>query len=91
MLGVAVLLHIALVERASGVQQHAHVVVGVVASPDTHSCGSVQSEVFPGPPQRFYSRDCFGVEVPLDAPPGGAAVDVADVGGQQLFVQEFFC
>ena len=64
-------------------------VVCVVFEPDADAGGSVESEVFPGPPQRFYSGDCFGVEVLFDAPFKGAAVDVADVGGQQLFVEEF--
>ena len=58
--------------------------------PDTDAGGSVEPEVFPGPPQRFHAGDGFGVEVPLDAPFRGAAVDVADVGGQQLLVQELF-
>jgi hypothetical protein len=64
--------------------------VCMVPPPHTHTCSSVQPEVFPSPPQRLYTGDCFRVEVPFDAPFCGAAVDVADVGGQQLLVQEFF-
>ena len=79
---VAVLLHVALVERSAWVEEHAHVVVCVVFEPDAHAGGSVESEVFPGPPQCFHAGERFGVEVPLDAPLGGAAVDVADVSGE---------
>ena len=73
MFGVPVLLHIAFVERAPRVQEHAHVVVRVILPPDTYSCCSVQPEMFPGTPQRFYAGERFGVEVPLDAPFRGAA------------------
>ena len=53
--GISVLLHIALVERAAWVQKYVHVVVRVVLEPDTDAGGSVEPEVFPGPPQGFYS------------------------------------
>lgn len=89
-LGFPVPLHVAFVERAAWVQEHAHVVVCVVFEPDADAGGPVESEVFPGPPQRFHPRDNFRMEVPLGAPFSCAAVDVADVGGQQLFVQELF-
>ena len=54
----------------------------------TDARGSVQPEVYPRPPQGFYTGDGFGVEVPLDAPLSSPAVDVADVGRQELFVQK---
>lgn len=86
---VPVFLHVAFVERSSGVQEHVHVVVGVVSPPDADCGGSVESEVFPGPPERFDAGDYLWVEVPLDARFGGAAVDVPDVSGQQMLVPEF--
>ena len=83
-------MHIAFVEGTAWVQEDVHVVVRVVLEPDADSRRAVESEVVPGPPQCFYPGDCFGVVVPLDAPFGGAAVDVADVRWQELFVQELF-
>ena len=65
-------------------------VVCVVFEPDADAGTSVESEVFPGPPQGFYPGDCFRVVVPLDAPFRGASVDVAEVRWQQLLVQELF-
>ncbi|MDQ0819270.1 hypothetical protein QFZ79_001564 [Arthrobacter sp. V4I6] len=46
--------------------------------------------MFPRTPQRLYTGDCFRVEVPVHAPFCGAAVDISDLGGQQLLVHEFF-
>ena len=90
MVGVAVLFHIAVVERTLGVQQDAHVVVCVVAPPDTHSGGRIEAQVLPGTSQGLDAGDGFRVEVPLDAPLRGLAGDAADVGRQQLLVQELF-
>ena len=42
-LGVAVLLHVAFVERSAWVEEHAHVVVGVVFEPDADAGCSVES------------------------------------------------
>jgi hypothetical protein len=67
-LGVPVLLHIALVERAVWIEEDAHVVVCVVFEPDADAGGAVEPEVFPCPPQSLYTGDCFRVEIPLEAP-----------------------
>jgi hypothetical protein len=46
-----VLLHVAFVERAERVQEHAHVVGCVVATPDANAGCRVEAEVFPGAPE----------------------------------------
>jgi hypothetical protein len=90
MVGVAVLLHIAFIERPARVQKHTHMVVRVVFKPDAHAGGPVESEVFPGPPQRFHPGHSFRVEIPFDAPFCSAPIDIADVCREQLLVQELF-
>lgn len=86
--GVAVLLHVAFVERPAWVQEH--VVVCVVFEPDAHARGPIEPEMFPGTPQRLYARDGFRVEVSFEAPLRCTAVHVADERGQPLLVQELF-
>jgi hypothetical protein len=58
--GIAVLFHASFVERATRVQQDAHVMVCMVSPPHAHTSGPVEPEVFPSPPQHFHPRDCFG-------------------------------
>jgi hypothetical protein len=52
----------------------------VVPPPHAHSCGAVEAQVFPGPPEGFYTGDSPGVEVPFHAPLGTPVIDVPDVG-----------
>lgn len=79
-------LHVSLVERAAGFQEDIHVVVSVVIPPDAHSRCTVKAEVFPCRHNASMRETASGVEVPLDAPFRGVAIDFSDVGGQQLLV-----
>lgn len=65
--------------------------VCVAPPPDAHASGRVGAEVFPRTPQGRDAGDCFGVEVPLDAPVRRLAGDAADVCRQKLLVQKFHC
>ena len=54
MLGVPLL---APFERAVGVQEDVHVVVGVVAPEDAHAGSRVLAQLLERPPQRIHPRD----------------------------------
>src|SRR4051812_44210221 len=51
----------AALERAVAVEEHRHVVVGVVAEPLRHAGRRVEPQVLPGPPERIQAGDRLGV------------------------------
>jgi hypothetical protein len=83
--GVPVGFHVTFVKRAAGVQEHAHAVVSVVSPPDANSCCSVEAEVFHARHSPSMRETTSGWKYHSMH---HCAVDVPDVSGQQLFVQE---
>ena len=52
MIGVAIFIHVAVIERPLRVPSDAHLMVFVIAPPDAHAGGSIEAQVLPGTRRR---------------------------------------
>ena len=81
--GMVAVAAVAAFERAVGVEQDRHVVVGVVAKPDRQAGRGVLAQVLPRPPQRLQAGDGLGVTPPLRTPHALVPEDRAAIHREQ--------